>query len=121
MLPYMVHVTPLQTLRKLLEALCRMTFSVTDVCIASHLVERGKDKTVKEEYKPKAVHPYHDSEGTYRIAGKFGGELNLVVWQIDRPTAKLKSANIKSYWILVGVVSGLWQLFSAICACAESG
>ena len=32
----------------------------------------------------------------YRIVGKFGGELNLVVWQIDQPTAKLKSANIKS-------------------------
>jgi hypothetical protein len=33
----------------------------------------------------------------YRIAGKFGGELNLAVWQIDQPTAKLKSANIKSF------------------------
>ncbi len=33
----------------------------------------------------------------YRIAGKFGGELNLAVWRIDQPTAKLKSANIKSF------------------------
>ena len=48
MLPYMVHVTPLQTLRKLLEALCRTTFSVTDMHIASRLVERGKDKTVRK-------------------------------------------------------------------------
>ena len=32
----------------------------------------------------------------YRIARKFDGELNLVVWRIDQPTAKLKSANIKS-------------------------
>ena len=32
------------------------------------------------------------------IAGKFGGELNLVVWWIDQPTANLMSANIsKSY------------------------
>jgi hypothetical protein len=34
---------------------------------------------------------------TYRIAGKFGGELNLAVWRIDQPTAKLKPANIKSF------------------------
>ena len=26
----------------------------------------------------------------YRIAGKFGGELNLALWRIDQPTAKLK-------------------------------
>ena len=32
----------------------------------------------------------------YCIAGKFGEELNLVVWRIDQPTAKLiKSTNIK--------------------------
>ena len=31
----------------------------------------------------------------YRIAGKFGEEFNLVVWRINRPTTKLKSANIK--------------------------
>jgi hypothetical protein len=55
----------------------------------------------------------------YRIAGKFGGELNLAVWRIDQPTAKLKSANIKSFLDfaregdrasrnnLVGVVFGL--------------
>ena len=30
------------------------------------------------------------------IAGKFGEEFNLLVWQIDWPTAELKSANIKS-------------------------
>ena len=46
-LPYMVHVTSLQTLWKLLEAQCRMTFIVTDVRIASRLTERGKDKTVR--------------------------------------------------------------------------
>ena len=33
----------------------------------------------------------------YRIVGKFAGELNLAVWQIDQPTAKLKFANIKSF------------------------
>ena len=33
----------------------------------------------------------------YRIAGKFGGELNLAVWRISQPTAKLKTANIKSF------------------------
>jgi hypothetical protein len=33
----------------------------------------------------------------YCIAGKFGGELNLAVWWINQPTAKLKSANIKSF------------------------
>ena len=33
----------------------------------------------------------------YRIAGKFGGELNLAVWRISQPAAKLKSANIKSF------------------------
>ena len=33
----------------------------------------------------------------YRIARKFGGELNLVVWQISQPTAKLKTANIKLF------------------------
>ncbi len=32
----------------------------------------------------------------YRIAGKFGGELNLAAWRIAQPTAKLKSSNIKS-------------------------
>ena len=30
----------------------------------------------------------------YRIAGKFGGELNLAVWWSARATAKLKSANV---------------------------
>ena len=29
-------------------------------------------------------------QNTYRIAGKFGGELNLALWRIDQPTAKLK-------------------------------
>ena len=32
----------------------------------------------------------------YRIAGKFGMEFNLAVWRIDTPTAKLKSAKIKT-------------------------
>ena len=41
-----------------------VTFSVTDVCIASCLVERGKDKTVRNSNKPKMVHPYRESEGT---------------------------------------------------------
>ena len=35
---------------------------------------------------------------TYRIAGKFGGELNLALWRIDQPTAKLK---IRQYLIRV--------------------
>ena len=30
----------------------------------------------------------------YRIAGKFGGELNLAVWRFAPTTVKLKSANI---------------------------
>ena len=34
----------------------------------------------------------------YRIAGKFGGELNLALWRIDQPTAKLK---IRQYLIRV--------------------
>ena len=34
---------------------------------------------------------------TYCIAGKFGGELNLVVLVVGVETAKLKSANIISY------------------------
>jgi hypothetical protein len=37
------------------------------------------------------------SHTLYRIAGNFGGELDLMVWWIDQPTAKLKSANIKSF------------------------
>ena len=32
---------------------------------------------------------------TIIIAGKFGEKFNLVVWWTDRPTAKLKSANVK--------------------------
>ena len=32
--------------------------------------------------------------GNYRIAGKFGGELNLAVWRSTFATAKLKCANI---------------------------
>ena len=32
--------------------------------------------------------------GVYRIAGKSGGELNLVVWRSTFATARLKSANI---------------------------
>ena len=34
----------------------------------------------------------------YRIAGKFGGELNLALWRIDQLTAKLK---IRQYLIRV--------------------
>ena len=30
----------------------------------------------------------------YHIAGKFGGEFNLALWQMTRRTAKSKSANI---------------------------
>ena len=32
----------------------------------------------------------------YRIDRKLGGEFNLAVWRIGQPTAKLKTANIKS-------------------------
>ena len=39
----------------------------------------------------------HNNE-SYRIAGKFGGELNLALWRIDQPTAKLK---IRQYLIRV--------------------
>ena len=38
---------------------------------------------------------------TYCIAGKFGGELNLAVWQISHPATKLKSTNFshaKAIW-----------------------
>ena len=38
---------------------------------------------------------------TYRIAGKFGRELNLVVWQSAQATAKLKSAKISYSHIYV--------------------
>ena len=37
----------------------------------------------------------------YRIAEKFGGELNLLVWQSAFATAKLKSANISYSHIYV--------------------
>ena len=33
----------------------------------------------------------------HSIAEKFDGELNVVVWQIDQPTAKLEFANIKVF------------------------
>ena len=63
---------------------------------------------------------------TYHIAGKFGRELNLAVWRISHPPAKLKSTNIKSLLLfcahegdhalrskLVGVVFILtWYLVS---------
>ena len=38
---------------------------------------------------------------TYRIAGKFGGELNLAVWRSIITTAKLKSAKISYSHIYV--------------------
>ena len=38
------------------------------------------------------------NNATYRIAGKFGGELNLALWRIDQPTAKIK---IRQYLIRV--------------------
>ena len=37
----------------------------------------------------------------YRIAGKFGGELNLAVWRSAFATAKLKSAKISYLRIYV--------------------
>ena len=46
-LPHMVHVIPLWTLWKLLEALCRTTSSVAFIRVASCFVERGKNKTVR--------------------------------------------------------------------------
>jgi hypothetical protein len=54
---------------------------------------------------------------SYRIAGKFGAELNLAVWRIDQPTAKLKlspshtfrKGDRASRSNLVGVVFGLEQ------------
>ena len=39
--------------------------------------------------------------GTYHIARKFGGELNLAVWRSAFATAKLKSANISYSHIYV--------------------
>ena len=47
---------------------------------------------------------------------KFCGELNLAVWRTDPPAAKLAIHSV-----LVGVVSGLYQLLLVICACAEGG
>ena len=41
-----IHGARDSTIDTLLEVLCRMTFSVTDVHIAPRLVERGKGKTV---------------------------------------------------------------------------
>ena len=37
----------------------------------------------------------------YRIDGKFGGELNLVVWQSTYATAKLKSTNISYLYNII--------------------
>jgi hypothetical protein len=50
----------------------------------------------------------------YRIAGKFGGELNLVVWWIDQPTAKLKSTNIKPfpYFVHAKALEVTWWVWS---------
>ena len=42
-----------------------------------------------------------EAGGQYRIARKFGEELNLTVWRIDQQTAKLKSANVKLFYIFV--------------------
>ena len=54
-----------------------------------------------------------DAHSMYRIARKFGGELNLVVWRIDQPAAKLKSADIKSF--IVDITScGLWVVAAVL-------
>ena len=36
----------------------------------------------------------------YCIAGKFGGKLNLAVWQSVCTTAELKSAKVSNYYIM---------------------
>ena len=57
----------------------------------------------------------------YRIAGNFGRELNLAVWRIDQPTAKLKSANIKSFIVDISRY-GLWvvaAVFGDLCLCGR--
>ena len=41
------------------------------------------------------------TRGIYRIDGKFGGELNLAVWQSSFATTKLKSTNISYLHIYV--------------------
>ena len=47
------------------------------------------------------------SFSTYRIDGIFGVEFSLAVWRIGQPTAKLKTANIKSiYSVVEGVICG---------------
>ena len=61
----------------------------------------------------------------YHIARQFGGELNLVVWRIDQPIAKLKSTNIKLS-ILDISRCGLWSVAAVLSdlrlyACAEGG
>ena len=50
---------------------------------------------------------------TYRIARKFGGDLNLAVWWIDQPAAKLKSANIKSFIVDISGC-GLWVVAAVL-------
>ena len=49
---------------------------------------------------------YNYNDCVYCIAGKFGGELNLAVWQSTFATAKLKSANISYLHIYV------WQFLT---------
>jgi hypothetical protein len=58
--------------------------------------------------------PFSIAKAVYRIAGKFGGELNLAVWRIDQPTAKLKSANIKSfpYFARAKAIEVTWWVWS---------
>ena len=43
----------------------------------------------------------HESNIGTCMAGKFGGELILVIWQISQPAAKFKSANIMSFLYFV--------------------
>ena len=45
----------------------------------------------------------YDTQCTYHIAGKFGGELNLAVWWSARATAKLKSAKISYSHICMAI------------------
>ena len=59
---------------------------------------------------------YCSSKEHYRIAGKFGGELNLALWRIDQPTAKLKIRQylIRIYTYVRKILSSMVKLIMGV-------
>ena len=57
--------------------------------------------STKDQLYSKIPNLLMKNHATYRIAGKFGGELNLAVWRSIITTAKLKSAKISYSHIYV--------------------